>query len=90
MSTSQKHADFVHERMREKPVEAIDGIADKAKSILNEKGFEKAYHLLGQFLVLSKDELIFDAWLQTEVSSMNSDHRGRCIYCLKVWCENNL
>ena len=46
MSTSQKHADFVRETMKEKPIEAIAGIGEKAKEILVSKGFEKAYHLL--------------------------------------------
>ncbi len=90
MSTSQKHADFVRETMKDKPVEAIAGIGDRPKAILGEKGFDKAYHLLGQFLVLSKDPTVFDAWLQTEVTSMNSKHRGDCVECLREWCEKNL
>jgi hypothetical protein len=44
----------------------------------------------GQFLVLSKDATVFDAWLQTEVSSMNSKHRGDCVACLQEWCDKNL
>ena len=46
MSTSQKHADFVRETMKEKPIEALAGVGEKAKEILVSKGFEKAYHLL--------------------------------------------
>ena len=44
----------------------------------------------GQFLVMSKDAVVFDEWLKTEVSSMNSKHRGDCIACLTEWCDKNL
>ncbi len=87
---TQKHIEFVRENMKNKPVEAIDGIGDKAARILHEKGFEKAYNLLGQFLVLNKDETVFDAWLQYEVTSMNYTHRAKCCYCLREWCKQNL
>ncbi len=87
---SIKHTHFVCEPMKNKPVEAIAGISDKDKTILNEKGFKYAYHLLGQFLILSKDVTVFDVWLQTEVPSMNSKHRGTCTMCLTEWCEKNL
>lgn len=90
MSTLQKHADFVRETMGYKPVIAIAGIGDGAGVRLEEIGFTKAYHLLGQFLVLSRDSAAFDAWLQTEVPRMSSKQRSDCIACLTEWCDRNL
>ena len=90
MSSSQKHADFVRGCMRDRPISDIAGIGDKATAILNEKGFIRAYHMLGQFLVLDKDHTIFDAWIQTEVTCMNGIHRKTCIDCLQEWCDKNL
>ncbi len=44
----------------------------------------------GQFLVFNMDEEMFLGWLQTEVPTMNADHRNDCFTSLKEWCANNL
>ncbi|NWV73839.1 BAF factor, partial [Dasyornis broadbenti] len=58
-STSQKHRDFVAEPMGEKPVGTLAGIGDVLGRKLEEKGFDKAFTVLGQLLVLHKDQESF-------------------------------
>uniref|UniRef100_A0A3Q3W3D2 BAF nuclear assembly factor 1 n=1 Tax=Mola mola TaxID=94237 RepID=A0A3Q3W3D2_MOLML len=85
-STSQKHKDFVAEPMGEKPVGALAGIGDVLGKRLGEKGFDKAYVVLGQFLVLKKDEELFRDWLK-DACQANSKQQGDCYSCLKEWCD---
>lgn len=58
-STSQKHRDFVSEPMGDKPVTALAGIGDALGGRLASKGFDMAYVVLGQFLVLKRNEELF-------------------------------
>ena len=58
-STSQKHRNFVSEPMGEKPVTDLAGIGEVLGKRLADKGFDKAYVVLGQFLVLKKNEEMF-------------------------------
>ncbi len=90
MTCSQKHVEFVRESMKNKSIDSINGIDGNAKAILNEKGYDQAYHLLGQFLVLDKNPDIFICWLQTQVPSMKPEQMGKCVDCLIEWSEKNL
>lgn len=58
-STSQKHRNFVGEPMGEKPVTQLAGIGDALGGRLAAKGFDKAYVVLGQFLLLKKNGELF-------------------------------
>ncbi|KAM7328260.1 hypothetical protein ACRRTK_012352 [Alexandromys fortis] len=59
MTTSQKHRDFVAEPTGEKPLGSLAGIGEVLGKKLEERGFDKAHVVLGQFLVLKKDEDLF-------------------------------
>ena len=58
-STSQKHRNFVSEPMGEKPVTDLAGIGEALGGRLKDRGFDKAYVVLGQFLLLKKNEELF-------------------------------
>ncbi|KAK3555838.1 hypothetical protein QTP86_029029 [Hemibagrus guttatus] len=81
-STSQKHKEFVAEPMGEKPVMTLAGIGEVLGKRLEEKGFDKAYVVLGQFLVLKKDEELFREWLK-DTCGANSKQQGDCYSCLR-------
>ncbi|XP_075876353.1 barrier-to-autointegration factor [Nelusetta ayraudi] len=85
-STSQKHKDFVAEPMGEKTVSALAGIGEVLGKRLEDKGFDKAYVVLGQFLVLKKDEELFRDWLK-DTCGANTKQQGDCYGCLKEWCS---
>ncbi|XP_043929726.1 barrier-to-autointegration factor [Protopterus annectens] len=85
-STSQKHRDFVAEPMGEKPVDALAGVGEVLGGRLSNKGFDKAYVVLGQFLVLKKDQDLFVEWFK-DICSANSKQAKDCCSCLKEWCD---
>ncbi|KAK2828746.1 hypothetical protein Q5P01_019780 [Channa striata] len=65
---------------------ALAGIGEVLGKRLEEKGFDKAYVVLGQFLVLKKDEELFRDWLK-DTCSANVKQQGDCYSCLKEWCD---
>lgn len=85
-TTTQKHKEFVAEPMGEKNVMALAGIGEALGKRLEEKGFDKAYVVLGQFLVLKKDEELFRDWLK-DTCGANSKQQIDCFVCLKEWCD---
>ncbi|XP_017289155.1 barrier-to-autointegration factor-like protein [Kryptolebias marmoratus] len=85
-TTSQKHREFVGEPMGDKPVTALSGIGETIGSKLKEQGFDKAYVVLGQFLLLKKDPEMFTDWLR-DASGANARQAATCTQCLREWCE---
>jgi hypothetical protein len=86
-STSQKHQDFVSEPMGEKDVTEVAGIGKVLGQRLIDKGFDKAYVLLGQFLVMKKDEENFKEWLK-DACGANALQATNCFECLNEWCNS--
>ncbi|XP_032747071.1 barrier-to-autointegration factor [Rattus rattus] len=87
MTTSQKHRDFVAEPMGGKASGgAWPGIGDALGKRLEEGGFDKAYVVLGQFLVLKKDEDLFREWLK-DTCGANAKQSRDCFGCLREWCD---
>ncbi|KAK6182864.1 hypothetical protein SNE40_010452 [Patella caerulea] len=88
-STSQKHKNFVAEPMGEKPVTELSGIGETYGKKLAAEGFDKAYTVLGQFLLLKKEEEMFKCWLK-DTCGANSKQQNDCYTCLKEWCDSFL
>ncbi|CAH8484626.1 unnamed protein product [Heterobilharzia americana] len=86
MTTSQKHKSFVSEPISEKVVEEIPGIGEKLGERLKAKGYDKAYIVLGQFLLLRCEEDLFKEWL-SQTCGANSKQSGDCYTALKDWCS---
>uniref|UniRef100_G3MN81 Barrier-to-autointegration factor-like protein n=2 Tax=Amblyomma maculatum TaxID=34609 RepID=G3MN81_AMBMU len=88
-STSQKHRNFISEPMGEKDVTDLAGIGDVLGKRLKDKGFDKAYVVLGQFLVMKKNKDVFTSWLKG-ITGANSKQAEECYLCLREWCHEFL
>ncbi|XP_062375351.1 barrier-to-autointegration factor-like [Sardina pilchardus] len=88
-TTSQKHKDFVSEPMGDKPVNALSGVGEVLGKKLEDQGFDKAYAVLGQFLLLRKEGELFTEWFK-DTCGANSKQAGACSQCLKEWCDSFL
>lgn len=54
--------------------------------VLSSHPLPQAYVVLGQFLVLKKDEELFRDWLK-DTCGANVKQQGDCYGCLKEWCD---
>uniref|UniRef100_A0A8C0XSY4 Barrier-to-autointegration factor n=1 Tax=Castor canadensis TaxID=51338 RepID=A0A8C0XSY4_CASCN len=81
MTTSTKYRDFVAQPTEEKPVGSLAGIGKVLGKKLKERGFYKAYVVLGQFLVLKKDEDLFQEMAEGYVCT-NTKQSWDCFGCL--------
>ncbi|MBZ3883157.1 Barrier-to-autointegration factor [Sciurus carolinensis] len=77
---------FTAEPMGEKPVGILAGIGEVPGKKLEERGFDKADVILGQFLVLKKDEDLFQDWLKV-THGTNAKQAQDCFGCLPERCE---
>lgn len=72
--------------MGDKDVTELAGIGPALGGRLTDKGFDKAYVVLGQFLVLKKNKELFMDWLN-QTCGANSKQQNDCYDCLKEWCN---
>ncbi|XP_034826685.1 barrier-to-autointegration factor-like [Maniola hyperantus] len=89
MSTTKKHRDFVAEPMEEKPVTKLAGVGEVLGKRLKNEGYDKAYVVLGQFLLFKKDKDLFEKFMK-ETCGADSKRSAECYQCLKIWCDNFL
>ncbi|XP_058535309.1 barrier-to-autointegration factor-like protein [Ochotona princeps] len=76
---------FLSEPMGDKDVACIDGISQALADTLVAKGFSKAYILLGQFLLMHKNEAAFQNWIIYCCGATECEAK-RSSKCLKEWC----
>jgi len=88
-TTSQKHRNFVAEPMGEKPVTDLAGIGEVLGKRLESKGFDKAFTVLGQFLLLKKNKDLFIDWIK-DLAGANNKQSSDCYQCLADWCDEFL
>merc|ERR1712008_351132 len=88
-TTSQKHRNFIAEPMSDKPVTELAGIGKTLGQRLSRNGFDKAYVVLGQFLVLTKNRELFVDWIR-DCAGANSKQASDCYQCLSDWCDEFL
>ena len=53
---------------------------------LGDQGYNKAYVVLGQFLVLKKNPELFKDWL-AQTCGANAKQQADCEKCLAEWCD---
>jgi len=88
-TTSLKYRNFVDEPMSNKPVTDLAGIGPTIGKRLSDRGYDKAYLILGQFLVLKKNQYLFIDWLR-ENTGANKKCASDCDQCLRHWCDEFL
>ncbi|CAL8401079.1 unnamed protein product [Boreogadus saida] len=88
-TASRKHADFVSQPMGTKMSDALPGIGDALGSRLAERGFERAYMVLGRYLVLGRDKVRFNRWLH-ETCRANEEQQRDCHRAIQEWCNSNV
>ncbi|XP_018584319.1 barrier-to-autointegration factor isoform X2 [Scleropages formosus] len=88
-STSKKHRDFVAEPLGHKSVFVLPGIGKVLGERLVEKGFDKACMILGQFLLLRKNQALFCEWLKSTCGA-NRKQQEDCYAALLEWCYSFL
>ncbi|XP_075225520.1 barrier to autointegration factor isoform X2 [Lycorma delicatula] len=88
-TTSQKHKNFVAEPMGEKPVTDLAGVGEVLGKRLQDQGFDKAYVVFGQFLVLKKSRELFVDWMK-DTCGANTKQASDCYQCLAEWSDEFL
>ncbi|KJH46639.1 barrier to autointegration factor [Dictyocaulus viviparus] len=83
MSPSIKQSYFVNGPMIDKPVSAVAGIAGQHQQTLENLGYDKAYILFGQFLILRKGDA-FVQWL-IETTGMEEQSAKEAYNCFCEW-----
>jgi nucleotidyltransferase/DNA polymerase involved in DNA repair len=90
-TTTKKHRKFVNEPLGEKPVEDIPGIGEAHGKKLREQGFDKAYKVLGQFLLQGKNKEAFVDWLRETAKVTERDAIGLQSYnAIKEWTDGHV
>ncbi|KAI6240644.1 Barrier-to-autointegration factor [Aphelenchoides fujianensis] len=90
MSTSKKHQDFVDAAtIRNKEITDVPGVGPTYANRFQERGITKADQMLGQLLVVQKDEQKFANWTK-ETAGMRPGHSKAAYNSLNSWANQNM
>ncbi|GIY46877.1 barrier-to-autointegration factor [Caerostris darwini] len=81
MTDKQKYLTFTSEPMGSKGIETLPGLTRNSRDKLMSQGYDKAYIVLGQFLLLKKDKKSFADWI-TEACGVTRLQATFCYRCL--------
>lgn len=70
--------------MRSKRVTELAGIGETLGARLQDRGYDKASAVLGQYLAMGQDRRRFVNWMQG-TSGANSKQANDCYQCLDDW-----
>lgn len=80
---------FTTEPIGSKPVTKLDGIGKILGRRLQQAGFDQAYVVLGQYLLLKRNKELFEEWMKN-ICNANSKQASDCYKCINEWCEEFL
>ncbi|GFT62525.1 barrier-to-autointegration factor [Nephila pilipes] len=83
---SQKYLDFVNSPIGDKGVDALPGISPILCKNLKANGYNKAWVLLGQFLLLKKRKVEFLIFMK-DICGANKYQASVCYQCLLEWSD---
>ena len=72
----QSLSEFAGEPLRNKPVTSLAGIGEDIGRRLVANGFDRAYVVLGQFLILKKNKGLFIDWIKDTAGANNKQANG--------------
>ncbi|KAF5294875.1 hypothetical protein FQR65_LT10673 [Abscondita terminalis] len=75
-----KFRNITSEPMGDKPTTDLPGIGKVLSTRLKEGGFEKASQVYGQFLVLNRDHVRFETWMNINFQA----DRNKALKCSKA------
>lgn len=74
--------------MGDKGVQALAGVGPAIGGRMVAGGIRRADHVLGQYLVLNKDEATFKQWVRG--FRANARQQQSCYNCIRDWCRQHL
>ncbi|GFV87597.1 barrier-to-autointegration factor [Trichonephila clavipes] len=83
---SDKYLDFVNTPIGDKGVDALPGLSSELCKALSANGYNKAWVLLGQFLLLKKRKTEFILWMK-DICGANRYQAAICYQCLLEWSD---
>ena len=89
MKVDTWNIETIEDPLLDKPVTEWAGIGKSLGRRLSNLGFDKAYVLLGQFLILKKNRDLFEDWLK-DYAGANSKQASDCYKSLSIWCDEYL
>ena len=78
---------FLIEPIGEKSVTELHGVGPKIARKLKGAGYDTAFSVFGQYLVLKRNQELFEFWFMLLTRS-NVNHARKCYTCLNEWFGN--